>query len=386
MNKKISSVAFAIVFILLTVVIGCISLKNFIFFYVKGEVDYSEWTVDLGDKFETDVATTFFQKFQFVNLNGAIRNLLGQREMNWVIKLNNGYLLTKIPYSSDEYLQNCADRVASFNNYLKQRGTVLVYAATPYTSGKYDPEIPTGVSDYGNYNVDRFITMLNTLDVETIDFREIMHENGIDHYSMMYKTDHHWNTKAGFYAYGILEDYIIAQTGCSVDERISDINNYTITTYEKWHLGSRGQRTGRYFAGIDDFDLILPDFETTIQNDSGITGKMQDLVINMEPLSNKQYTSRYTYDLVLDAANDHYINLDCENDIKILIVTDSFGKALNPYLMMGFREIKFQDDSDVSPITPEYIEAYDPDVVILMYYPEILQEDRKYKPFDFQGF
>ena len=51
-----------------------------------------------------------------------------------------------------------------------------------------------------------------------------MHEDGIDQYDMMYRTDHHWTTEAGFYAYGILEGYIVEKTGCNVDARVSDIN------------------------------------------------------------------------------------------------------------------------------------------------------------------
>ncbi len=42
-----------------------------------------------------------------------------------------------------------------------------------------------------------------------------------------------------------------------------------------------------------------------------------------------------------------------------------------PYLMMGFGEINYIYDVDISAIsivTREYIENYDPDVVILMYY------------------
>ena len=74
--------------------------------------------------------------------------------------------------------------------------------------------------------------------------------------------------------------------------------------YKKWHLGSRGQRTGIYYTGIDDFDLIIPDFKTSLMNDKGKVGTMQDLMINTKPLSNKNYQSRYTYDNVLDQCCD----------------------------------------------------------------------------------
>lgn len=382
--NKIRNYAYIAVFSVIIIGLGFLSYRKLTKFYINQERDYNEWTPDLGSKFETDIASTFFNKFGFVNLNGAVCNALNQPYMNGVVKLNNGYLLTTLPYSSDEVLRKYADSTIRFDEYLKNRGTVLVYANTPYTSSKYDPQLPIGINDYGNDNCDRFLQMLKDAGVDTIDFRETMHDDGIDQYSMMYKTDHHWTTEAGLYAYGILEDYIVDKTGCDVDERISDIQNYTVTTYKKWHLGSRGQRTGIYYAGIDDFDLIIPNFDTSIQNDAGTVGNMQDVMINMEPLANKDYTSRYTYDSVLGGSIGHFTNLDCKNDIKVLIITDSFGKAVAPYLAMGFAQIDYVYDADVSGVTPEFIESMDPDVVIMMYYPEFLQEGKQ--PFSFSGF
>ena len=382
--NKIRNYAYIAVFLVIIIGLGFLSYRKLTKFYINQEKDYNEWTPDLGSKFETDIASTFFNKFGFVNLNGAVCNALNQPCMNGVVKLNNGYLLTTLPYSSDEVLRTYADSTIRFDEYLKNRGTVLVYANTPYTSSKYDPQLPIGINDYGNDNCDRFLQMLKDAGVDTIDFRETMHDDGIDQYSMMYKTDHHWTTKAGLYAYGVLEDYIVDKTGCDVDERISDIQNYTVTTYKKWHLGSRGQRTGIYYAGIDDFDLIIPNFDTSIQNDAGTVGNMQDLMINMEPLANKDYTSRYTYDSVLGGSIGHFTNLDCKNDIKVLLITDSFGKAVAPYLAMGFAQIDYVYDADVSGVTPEFIESMDPDVVIMMYYPEFLLEGRQ--PFSFSGY
>ena len=159
--------------------------------------------------------------------------------------------------------------------------------------------------------------------------------------------------------------------------------NYNIEVYEKWHLGSNGQRTGIYFAGIDDFELIVPKFETTIQREKTI-GTMQELVYNRKPLQNKEYTSRYTYDYVLDAALGNYRNLDCKNDLKILIVTDSYGKAVNPFLIMGFSEVRFLYNRESQQLTKDYIDSYCPDIVILMYYPDFLAEGSL--AFQFQGF
>ncbi len=374
--NKIRNYVYIAVFSLIIIGLGFLSYRKLTNFYINQEKDYNEWTPELGSRFETDIASTFYNKFGFVNLNGAVCNVLNQPSMNGVVKLNNGYLLTTLTYSSDDVLKTYADSTIRLNEYLKNRGTALVYANTPYTSSKYDPQLPTGIDDYGNDNCDRFLQMLKNAGIDTIDFRETMHDDGIDHYSMMYKTDHHWTTEAGLYAYSVLEDYIVDKKGCEVDKRISDIQNYTVTTYKKWHLGSRGQRTGIYYAGIDDFDLIIPNFDTSIQNGAGTVGNMQDVMINMEPLANKDYTSRYTYDYVMGGALGHFINMDCKNDIKVLTITDSFGKVVNPYLAMGFAQVDYVYDGDVSGVTPEFIESIDPDVVIMMYYPDFLQEGR----------
>lgn len=382
-NNKISSITSAAVFLIVVVLLGTVSLVKLLNFYINDEVDYNEWSANLGSKLETDIATSFYEKFQFVNMNGALKNLLEQQEMNGVIKLNNGYLLTTIGYTSDAALQTYADKVTELNNYLDNNGIPLLYAATPYTSGKYDPQIPTGIDDYGNDNIDRFLEMLKENGVDTMDFRELMYEDGIDHYDMMYRTDHHWTTKAGFYAYGKLAEYLQDELDCEIDERIGNMDNYTVTTYAKWHLGSRGQRTGIYYAGIDDFDLIIPNFETIIQcNDE--TGTLQELFINMEPLQVKDYTSRYTYDHVLDRSLAGGMNLNSLNDKKLLIVSDSFAKAVNPYLIMAFGEVRFIYDGNSSSLTKDYIDSYQPDAVVLLYYSNLLSEGSS--AFNFQGF
>ncbi len=57
-SKKISLLSNAIVFVFATIIIGLLSFTNLVNFYVNEETDYNEWTADLGNKFETDVATT----------------------------------------------------------------------------------------------------------------------------------------------------------------------------------------------------------------------------------------------------------------------------------------------------------------------------------------
>lgn len=360
---------------------GLINGKKVLNFWIYDEIDYNEWTVDIGDKGKIDYISNFFGKIHFINLNGLMRSLMGQHEMNGVVKLNNGYLLTTHSYETDEALRDKANALKNLDLYLKQKKIPMLFGLCPYTSSKYDPQLPIGISDYGNDNADRFMKIIEDQGISNLDFREVIQKDGLDQYSMMFRTDHHWTTEAGFYAYTKLLLWIEENTGAEIDEKVTDFSNYTLTTYKNWHLGSRGQRTGIYYAGIDDFTLITPNFDTCI-SDGNKDGNFNELLINYAPLKNKEYTSRYTYDHVMDSSIGNYTNINAKNSMKLLIVTDSFGKAVNPYLILSFKEVRTIHNGSSQDLTKEYIEKYDPDAVILLYYIDCIEGNNRAFSFD----
>ena len=125
---------------------------------------------------------------------------------------------------------------------------------------------------------------------------------------------------------------------------------------------------------IDDFDLIVPDYKTDITNSEGNEGSIAELMIDTAPLGNRNYASRYTYDLVYWRAFDSFTNNDCKNDVKIMMITDSFGRVVIPYLAAGFYRLDYFSDAKTVLINADLIEEYDPDIVIMLYYPEYLKE------------
>lgn len=343
--------------------------------WISGETIPNEWTLDMGSKWEVDYISAFWRKNDFLNLNGFMRRLMGQREMNDVIKLNNGYLARPVGYVSDEELEPGVASLAELNSYLTASDVEFLVAMAPDTISKYDPQLPAGMEEFVNDDLDRMAHMLTEQEVDVMDFREVIHEDGIDQYTLMYKTDHHWTTRAGFYVYGKLADWIEEKTGVKVDEKLGNIENYSVTTYKAWHLGSRGQRTGSLYAGVDDFELILPKFDTLL-TDGERTGTFEELFINYRALEKRDMTSRYTYDVTLESAWGNYTNLLAENDLRVLVVGDSFARAVCPYLNISYGENRFIHYQNLGKLTEEYVEEYDPDVVILLYYPvNILEQD-----------
>ena len=342
----------------------------------------SSGTLIFDDNIETYITDVYPKKNAFINLNGEIRKCMGQHEMNGVTKLNNGYLQVNSPYISDDELKGYADNVVLLNNYLQSKGIPLVYVNPPITNSKYDNLLPAGSEDYANDNVDRLLSFLQVSGVETIDIREQMYIDHIDHYQMMYKTDHHWNAEAGFYAYTIIDDYIQDKTNSYVDERIADISNYDLVSSEQCFLGANGRRTGIYYAGVDDFSVLIPKFEMEFQDADGNIGTFQDILVDTSYMNIIDYENNSMYENVYDNVWNDCVNINPVNNTKILIISDSFSLNVMPYLIMEYGQVQFWRNANSSQLTKEYIDYYNPDVVIMLYYPKRSMEELDAYNFD----
>lgn len=361
-SRKISAVINVSVTLALIAGISAASVYKLAQYYVN-DVEYNNATSTAGNRFENDVATTFAFKNEFIDLNGGMRRLYGAREMNGVVRLNNGALCTPYRGVSDELLRKQADTIIALKEYCDKRGTVFVYGIPPYNSSKYDPQFPAGYNDYGNINFDKFAEMLSEGGVEIIDFRETMHDEGIDQYDMMYKTDHHWNSEAGYYAYTKITDYLEDKLGCTVDPVVKDINNYTMVNYPESHLGSRGKRVGRFFGGIDDFHIYWPNFETSLKRGNQ-TGTFESLIVNMSAIEENDLMKQSTYDVTLGNSRSSYTNPLAQNDTKLLVMADSFGSVVNPFLILSYAETSCLKVG----LTADYIEKFDPDAIVMFFY------------------
>lgn len=367
---------FTVLFAVVVIALAGVSFYKFVDFLINEKLDYNEWRADLGSKAETKFSSSFFQKFNFINLNGLVRKVLEQREMNGVVKLNNGHLLTTIGYTEDKKLEAYAEKILQAKNYLADNGIEFIYAITPYTSYKFDPQLPVGIEDYGNDDLDRLCGFLREKGIEPVDFRQEFYDDGIDHYKMMYRTDHHWTTEAGFYAFRKLNEIIEQKLNVQVDERVKDFNNYDVTRYKKCDLGSRGIRTGFFFAGIGDVDLATPKFETEIErfdsdedfyeNNEGNIGTFESEVMDLSFMKMK-ITERCSKDcyVYVYPANRYFTNKKDVVNKRILLVSDSQGAVITPFLILAYKDfhVTWNNIFDYAKI-----DKYKPDVVILLDY------------------
>ncbi len=370
LGKK-NNIMYILFFTVFVMVLGFISFIELMKYYTGAGSEVVNWASGHENGFENDISNTFPGQFEFVNLNGFMAGLMGAHELNDVVRMENGYLTVPTPYFDGDNIEANSDMIGAFNDHLASKGIPVIFVITPNTNSKYDPQMPDYYKDHGNDNLDRIGTALKDRGVTVMDLRDELESDGISSYDMMYRTDHHWTTGMGFYAYCKIADMLEEGLNCSIDPIVKDINNYTVKKYKKWHLGSRGQRVGKYFGGIDDFDLITPNFETCVRSAEGDReGTYEDILINRKWLGEKDLTimrddtaRRSIYDWVLEDSQGDYINDLSANDKKILILSDSFGKAVCPFLDISFARTKWQ----YGPVNEELIDEYDPDAVIMLY-------------------
>lgn len=325
--------------------------------------------IESGDKsLKLDYSINFPCKVSFIDLNGLMRKTFNQHEMNGITKLNNGYLTVLNEKIERQFIDKYVEDISYYAEYCNEKGAKFLFISPAYTVSKHDSELPKGDLDYTNDTLDYLLDSLEKKGVSVIDLREKMHDDGINQYDYYYRTDHHWNTLGAFYGYQSIVEWITENTGCDVDEKLTNIEDYYIDTYANWHLGTRGQRTGRYYAGMDDYQLIHPKFSIELTRTSdGKKGTFDEIAINWDILSNYDATNRYTYDRAF--STDDWKYDDAKSDLKVYMISDSYATAVNPYMKLTYTNYFYENDLESTSYSKKTFDNISPDVVIMMIYP-----------------
>lgn len=317
-------------------------------------------------------------KATYINFNSAIASLLNQEYVNEIVRLNNGHLTlmedTPLRQSTLERLSGNIERL-----YLRQKeqGKHFLFILTPSQLCRYENLLPPGYEDFTDKNADALLSLLEEKDIPYYDLRTWLHESGMTHEEAFFVTDHHWTPQTGFAAYGAIMEKL-EQTGAigAVDPFYTNPDNFTFTVYEDCFLGSSGRRLGPSFAGVDDFCMITPNFDTDISvvvESRGIDarGRFEEVVNSPMPeyyYLDPDYFNSSPYSLYGGDDRPHIQrrNPAAPDDTRMLFIGDSFGNIPFAFMSLYFSTC---DELDMRYYTDDftgYYEAYDPDVILLM--------------------
>ena len=317
-----------------------------------------------------------------VNVNGlfhkaALRSFVEDDEAD-VYRMTNGQLIYSVDEMDDDTLALYALRTSEFAESL---GDIpLLYVQIPF---KIKPDMgedlmPIGTTEYANDNADELLEDLEAFEVDTMDLREEM--SAVLNSSAFYDTDQHWKNGIALRAAAVIGDCLSSEYGISFAGESLDESKFETKVYEGWFLGAFGKKTGAWYAGVDDYDLVLPsyetDFEFTAVTASGNierSGSFEDALLDKSNLE-KDLFRKNTYETYTGGnyAYTRVVNNKNPEGCNLLLLRDSFSCSMMPFLSLGCCSVTAIDlrEFDKSGLAA-VIEAGDFDAVVIAYNPTV---------------
>lgn len=233
----------------------------------------------------------------------------------------------------------------------KEKNIPLVYVALPNKAARL-PDF-TGEFEMNGSQSYRIGQLLKAEQIDCLDLNErIGGENASPTFEKFYfKTDVHLTTYAEFWTARELvchlsENYHINFSNANL---VFDLNKYTVTSYD--FVGNTARSSGKYFAGVDQFELYKPVFDTKLTLNIPFSGKhragsFEDVMLN--GYEKKSNITEYTYWIInygqYPSPYYQYENLNIkENAPKVLVICDSVFMRGFSYLALACRRTTILD-------------------------------------------
>ena len=341
---------------------------------------------EIPDAIESVLQEDFKGKNKWINLNGLAQKVLLKTVIKdpgyTVYRLKNGQVMYGLDKRNMKWY---AEKLSEFQSWLKKEDIDFLYVQIPFKI-KDDSYMPIGTHANGNQNADQLVSMLDKNGVNYLDLREEIEKDNLDWTDQFFYTDHHWRPATGLWASGKIMKRIKEDYGFDINMDYYDKKNYNSKWYRNYMLGAVGRRTGYWYSGLDDFELLTPKFETDfdfwgksrdgIKKAKGDYNKTMIMKENLDSRADFEVNTYATY-IGKNFARNVIKNRKIKNDLKVLWYSESFSGVLIPFVSTNMEEITTIDlRRHKEKNMKKYIRDYDPDVVIVAYNPSAFSKQQ----------
>ncbi len=293
-----------------------------------------------------------------------------------------GGLIVRSPFYqefSEEQLDvtALADNVESLEDFLTEQGIDFLYVQSPVKEDKYDEDyVDTYGLSYESRLADNLTAELLSRDIDVLDLRETLHEQGMECYDAFFPTDNHWNIETAFWATGVIAGKLNADYGFQFDMSYFDEANYEKKVYKNWVQGTIGRGVTLANAGYDDITVLIPQFETSLTMkipdlNMNNTGTFMETMINPAAFKRRSTVYHSAYDAfayskppVTEVTN----HTDTGNDEKsVLLLRESFAGPVITYMSLGIGNLYAVTPEGFTGSIENYIKQVEPDMVVILY-------------------
>ena len=278
-----------------------------------------------------------------------------------------------------------ANSILDLKSYLDKIGINMLYVQAGNKVSESEDSQISGSLDFSNQNITELLGVLKDNGITCMDMRDYMlsyeKSNNTSHHELYYRTDNHWKGETGFWASGIIGDFVKENYRLPLDTSVFDKSKYEFKTLKNWWIGAQGKKVTLAKTNPEDFTLIYPEFENNLSisvpyKNVYKTGDFS-VTYNNSLVYPKDYYKKYTY-LSYGYGCQPTITIKnnlATNDTHILVIKDSFADSVYPFLALSVAQVDIIDpryyffDKDNNISIKEYIKQLNPDLVIMLYSP-----------------
>lgn len=236
--------------------------------------------------------------------------------------------------------------------YEKFHGSVNVYSMVIPKSSAYYLEQVKGYEDKAlNNKIDIDAISKNLSGVKDVYVYNILGQHANE--EIFARTDHHWTALGAYYATTVFADV----AGVAID----DLDKFTenrregyLGTYYSWSNNHPALTPEAFLSYYPDADYEVTYYSNKDLKSNGFVHKNGFFFT----IGDKHKSSWYSTFINGDAYSVKAVSNDCKNGRKLLLVKDSYGNALAPFLLEGFEEIYIVDARVYERSLVETVEEY----------------------------
>ena len=334
---------------------------------LHGESSFENMKETMQDNY---LGERFREKNELLSLNGGFARIQGRLQYNEVVRASNGMLASAV--SSQRDTTRFSDNLGRFNSFLKEEGIPFLFILAPNKGPIDGGFLPAGVTDMSNTICDRLLLQLTEWDLPFLDLRQEMSRTKEQVAKYFYRTDHHWNADGAFFAF----QQIMKAVQIHFPETkmtYADLSMWKKTMIPDWWLGTHGRRVGPLFGGVEDLDFYLPAFDTEMTRYSvGVwvcKGDFRAANIREYFLHFRDYMKMDSYHRYIGGSYGltYHRNQQAENQLKLLLIGDSFKEPVECFLSTEFTSIDVLDPRVYGQMSiMDYVKLNPPDMVVVM--------------------
>lgn len=341
----------------------------------QGEITYSgvaEWFKKTCRAFCT---TELPGREKLMEANAALNKAAGkwvfENTEPEVVRLENGYLESAGNFFY--YLTQPDETVAEFSSWVEETlNCPYLYIQAPAKLCALDQELQLPLPEMTNANqqTDWLLEHLAELGVDTLDLRESLHADGLNHYDCFYVTDHHWTMDTGLWAADVMAAELEERYDLAMDMSPLDPEKYEQRVWEDAFLGSQGRKVTLSYAHPEDFILPVPTFATDLHLTvppwgSDFSGGFE-ILYNESAIPSPDYYRSNSYGAVLMGDCPYLVveNKDHSEGPVVAVLRESFAIAPGPYLSLAAGEVHFIDARYYEGSVKALLEEIQPDIVV----------------------